>query len=368
MDEKIRLTKPFFSDSYLPAIEKILNSGYWTQGDNVTRFEENLAAYLGVKHAIVVSSGTAALHLSLLSLDIGANDEVILPSFSFAATANVVCISGASPVFVDIKLNDYCIDSDSINAHITKRTKAIMPVHEFGAVADMDSIMRIAEKHNLKVIEDTACALGSKRAKRQAGTFGDLGCFSFHPRKIITTGEGGAIVTNSDELAAKLKMLRSHGYSPLSGFSEVGLNYRMTELQAVIGIIQLESLTEIISNRREIAAEYNRELKKSDFLLTPQELPDIFHTYQTYHLLLQKGNRDDFIKYLAHKGIESTVGAQYLAGLPSMKLKKDFQKDSASSHKNSSNASENGVAIPIGSHLSASDTAHIIATIKGYKC
>ena len=209
--EIIRLAKPNISSNAIDEIADVFKSGFLVQGKKVAEFEKNLANYFNVKNAICVSSGTAALHLSLIALNIKQGDEVIVPAFTFPATANVVELVGAKPVFVDINLNDFCIDISEIESKITEKTKAIIPVHEFGQVAKIHEIIEIAKKYNLKVVEDAACAFGAEYNYKKIGTFGDTGCFSFHPRKAITTGEGGVILTNNEYIVERLFALRNHG-------------------------------------------------------------------------------------------------------------------------------------------------------------
>jgi dTDP-4-amino-4,6-dideoxygalactose transaminase len=197
----IRITKPDLNYEDLPELKKIINSGWLTKGPFLEKFEKVVSKYTGCKHAIGTSSGTTALHLSLVALRIEASDEVIIPDFTFPATANVVEMQGAIPVLIDIDLDTFNIDIQQIRQKISEKTKAIMPVHQFGLAANMDEIREIAEEKDILILEDAACALGSEYKGKICGGFGDAACFSFHPRKIITTGEGGMIGTNNDEIA-----------------------------------------------------------------------------------------------------------------------------------------------------------------------
>jgi perosamine synthetase len=281
----------------------------------VAEFEQLVQEYLDVPHAKMVSSGTAALHVAMLALDIQQGDEVIVPAFTYPATANAVELVGAKPVMVDINLTDFCIDTSQIEAKITSKTKAIKPVHEFGQAAKMVDIIAIAQKYKLKIVEDAACALGSAYEGKMAGTFGEIGCFSLHPRKAITTGEGGIIVTHDDELARKIDLLRNHGAEKCEGkldFYLPGLNYRMTDFQAALGIPQLEELEQIIEVRKQQALKYDALLKEINWLETPAVFPERKHVYQTYHVLVKELSRDDIIKALREKGVETNLGAQAL--------------------------------------------------------
>jgi perosamine synthetase len=233
----IPLAKPNIRESDIENVAVVLRSGMLVQGAEVLNIEARLAEYLKVKHVICLSNGTATLHTALLALGIGPGDEVIIPALSYIATANVIERVGATPIFVDVEERSFNIDATKILAAITAKTKAIMPVHEFGLIADINIIKEIADANNLYLIEDAACALGAKQNDVFAGTIGDFGSFSFHPRKAITSGEGGCLVTNDDALADKARTLRNHGVDMSTGsmeFIEAGLNYRMTDFQAAM--------------------------------------------------------------------------------------------------------------------------------------
>lgn len=319
----LKLASPNISEEAIAKVGEVLRSGNLVQGEYVKKFEEALKEYIGTKHAVVVSSGTAALHLSLISLGIGPGDEVIVPAFTFPATANVVSIVGAKPVFVDISLEDYCINVTKIEEAITLNTKAIIPVHEFGMMADMDPIIEIANRRKLHVIEDAACALGSEYNDKKAGTFGIVGCFSFHPRKAITTGEGGVVVTNIDGVAEQLISIRNHGMSVNNNkidFIYAGLNYRMTDFQAVLGLSQLQNIEKDIFKRLEVANSYDSALSPISWIKPPKVFYNRRMVYQTYHILLDKEiDRNVLIKYLKTNGIETNYGAVNLLCQPFVK-------------------------------------------------
>jgi len=360
----IRLAKPLISDEAIKSVVDVLRSGNLVQGQHVKRFEQDIQEYLGIKHAIVVTSGTAALHLSLLALEIGPGDEVIIPSFSWPATINVVEIVGATPIMVDINLNDYCIDDKKIEQAITKKTKAIIPVHEFGYTADIDSIKKISKKYNLKIIEDAACALGSEYKDKKAGTFGELGCFSFHPRKSVTTGEGGVVVTNNEKLFSKIQALRNHGntMNKKTGFLYAGLNYRMTDFQATLGIHQLKILDNNIEHNNSLAACYHSQLINIDWLSYPKKKGFIKHNYQSYHILLnQEISQNKFIMKMKDKGVETTIGA-YSMNL--LQFYKNKYKKESNSYVNSERAFQSGVVLPIGKHLNIIDINRICDILK----
>lgn len=360
----IKLAKPYIPERAYNAVRKVLESGNLIQGQYVAEFEHQAKAYLGVPHAKMVSSGTAALHLAMLALDIQQGDEVIVPAFTYPATANVVEFVGAKPVLVDINLTDFCIDTSKIEAKITSKTKAILPVHEFGQAAKMDDIIAIAQKHRLKIIEDAACALGTAYEEKMAGTFGEIGCFSLHPRKAITTGEGGIVVTHDDELAKKIDLLRNHGAEKRDGkldFYLPGLNYRMTDFQAAMGIPQLEEMEQIIDIRQQQAKEYNALLEAIDWIQTPENFPERKHVYQTYHVLIRNRSRDKLIHLLREKGVETNLGAQALHCLTFFAEKYGYQPGDL---PNARDAYNQGLALPLGSHLNNGDLEKVVDLIK----
>ncbi len=341
----ISLSKTEIDNSEISAVEKVLRSGWLVQGNNVKAFEQKISEFLGVKYAVAVSSGTAALHLALLSIGITEGDEVIIPDFTFPATANAVILCGAKPVFVDINIDTYNIDISKIEDKITSKTKAIIPVHQFGMAADMVEIKKIAGKYSVIVVEDAACALGAKTEEGYCGTLGEIGCFSFHPRKIITTGEGGIVVTNNQELAEKIKILRNHGIkrdNEKTDFVYPGFNYRMTDFQAAIGINQLKKINFFINKRIENAELYFQLLAESNKLTLPLRSLDFSHIYQTFHVLLEnKIDRNIVIDKMHEFGIETNYGANALSLLTVFK-----KYSNAENFKNSQRAFSQGLALP----------------------
>jgi dTDP-4-amino-4,6-dideoxygalactose transaminase len=316
MSEKIRLCKPHLVDkqSIVSLLEEVLENGHLVQGKYVAQFEQEIATYLGVKHAIAVSSGTAALHLALFALGIGPSDEVVVPAYTFPATVNVVELLRAKPILVDVDVDTYNILVDQLEKVITSNTKAIVPVHLFGNPADMDPIMEIARKHNFRVVEDAAGALGSTYKGKMCGTIGDLGCFSFHPRKIITTGEGGMVVTNDDELAEQVRSLRNHGMlSPGShgsqpDFIAAGFNYRMSELEAVLGLVQARQIHETLNQRNKLAKFYTDRLGNIPSLALQKTLPNCNFARQAFVLRLLNKDLHYTLHYLQKAGIEANIG------------------------------------------------------------
>lgn len=308
----IRLTIPDISDDEIRQVGGLLKSGYWVQGKTVAEFESAVSNYLGMKHAVAVSSGTAALHLALRVLSIDKGDEVIVPDFTFPATANVVKLVGADPVVVDIDPKTLNIDPGVIEKAVTKRTKAIMPVHAFGIPCNIDAISVIARKYDLSVIEDAACALGSFYKKKPCGTFGIIGCFSFHPRKIVATGEGGMLVTHSDTIADAARRLRNHGITYDSGrptFTHIGFNYRMTEIEALLGLQQMKKIGATLEHRRMLASIYHAALKECAMITLPAPDEEVAQNYQSYVVLLKDPSaRHRVMNDLRREGIETTIG------------------------------------------------------------
>lgn len=250
MKDFIPLAKPNILNKDIELVSDVLRSGMLVQGKYVAELENSFVTLTGAKFASALSNGTATMHLALIALGVKAGDEVIVPAFSYVATANVVELVGAKPVFVDIDLNTFNIDVTKMEAAITSKTKAIIPVHEFGLACDIAEVMRIAKKHNLYVIEDAACALGAKFNNQHVGSFGHFGSFSLHPRKAISSGEGGVLITNNSDYDKKIKILRNHGTEIIDGkmdFSEIGFNYRMTDFQAALVYSQMDRLQKVLT-------------------------------------------------------------------------------------------------------------------------
>jgi dTDP-4-amino-4,6-dideoxygalactose transaminase len=297
---KIPIARTNLTEAEINSVLEPLRSGWLVQGPKVEQFEKKWSDFTGAKYSIAVTSCTSALHLSLVALGIKAEDEVIVPAFTWISTANVVEHVGAKLVFCDIDINTFNIDVAQIESKITKYTKAIIPVHLFGLAADMTVINNIAKKYNLKVVEDAACGFGSRYHKQHVGTFGSTGCFSFHPRKAITTGEGGMITTNDKILAEKLRCLRDHGAimsdlqrhqgsKPylLADHQEAGFNQRMTDLQAALGSAQMDRSQAIVLERLALAKRYDQALADIPWLRLPIHLENYEHGYQSYPCLFQ---------------------------------------------------------------------------------
>ncbi|MEM2970860.1 MAG: DegT/DnrJ/EryC1/StrS family aminotransferase [Candidatus Bathyarchaeia archaeon] len=298
----------------IEAVVKVLESGVLTHGlgagPMVTKFEKEFAKFVGAKHAIAVNSGTAALHAALLAVGIKHGDEVILPSFTFVATAEAVVLAGAKPVFVDINPETYTLSPEKVEKAITKKTKVIIPVDLYGLSADIQPIKEIADKHGLAVIEDAAQAHGATYKGKPAGAFSDVACWSFYASKNMTTGEGGMITTDNSELAEKIWFIRSHGEKEKYKSLMLGHNYRMTEIQAALGIVQLEKLPKFLVKRRENAEKLTRILEKTEKLELPKTPLGYTHSWYLYTVRLKyaKGEeRDRLVEELRRKGIGAAV-------------------------------------------------------------
>jgi dTDP-4-amino-4,6-dideoxygalactose transaminase len=276
-------------------------SGSLAQGPRVREFEEEFAAFIGAGHAVATSSGTTALHLALLGYGIGGGDEVVTVPFTFIASANSVLYTGARPVFVDVDERDFTMDPALVEAAITERTKAIMPVSLYGQPADMPAVAAIAERHGLAVVEDAAQAHGASIGAQRSGTWG-AGTFSFYPTKNMTTGEGGMVTTDDGELAARIRLLREHGMKVRYHHDVLGYNFRMTDIAAAIGLAQLPKLAAANERRRAIAARYDAELRG---VITPWVRPDATHVYHQYTIRVNE--RDAFAERLKQRGVGSAI-------------------------------------------------------------
>jgi perosamine synthetase len=361
----IPLMVPDIQQQDIDAVVRVLQSGMLIQGARVEELEKNIAAYVGSKHAIALSNGTATLHLALVALGIGKGDEVIVPAFSYIATANVVELVGATPVFVDIESDTFNINTNLIEQAITPRTKAIIPVHEFGLACDIAAICTIAKKHQLHVIEDAACALGATENGVFAGTSGAMGSFSFHPRKAVTSGEGGMLVTNDDALAAKLRILRNHGIDMQNGnmeFVAAGYNYRLTDFQAALVNSQFQRIKTILDYKRKLATVYFDGLANNDKIKCPTVHPSKLHSWQSFHVLLEKSvDRNELIVQLKAAGIGTNYGAQCMPYQQFFSEK--YQLDCEILFPNAMNAYKQGLVLPLYEKLAEEDIMNVVTKI-----
>lgn len=353
----------------LEAVIKILRSDWLTQGPKVLEFERSLAKYCGAKYVVAVCNGTAALHLAYSAVDFKKGSEIITTPNTFVATTNMLLAVGAKPVFCDIRLDTYNIDEEKIEKLITKKTKAIVPVHFAGQPCEMNKINKIAKKYKLAVIEDACHALGAKyRGKKIGGCqYSDMTVFSFHPVKSITTGEGGAILTNNKKYYEKLISLRSHGiHKDKTGkniMTELGYNYRITDIQAVLGVSQLKKLGGFVKSRRQVALWYRKELENVKEIILPIELKENFSCWHIYVIRVEeKKNRDGLAKYLK----ENEVGVNF--HYPAVYSHPYYQKSSFKNVnlKNEEAYQADCITLPCYAGLKKNEVKYITKIIKKY--
>ncbi|MGB9713430.1 MAG: DegT/DnrJ/EryC1/StrS family aminotransferase [Candidatus Bathyarchaeales archaeon] len=310
----IPINAPQIGEEEIEAVTKVLKSGILTHGlgagPMVKQFETEFANFVKAKYAVAVNSGTAALHSALMAVGVGKGDEVILPSFTFVATAEAVVLVGAKPVFVDIDPETYNISPELVEKAVTKKTKAIIPVDLYGLSANMKPIREIADKHGLLVIEDAAQAHGATYNDKPPGAFADIACWSFYASKNMTTGEGGMVTTNNDEIAEKLRLIRNHGEKDKYVSVSVGYNYRMPEIEAAIGCVQLKKLPAFLAKRRENAKKLTEKLGKAKKLKLPNEPKGYTHSWYLYTVRVrdaEKTQRDKVVEELKRNGIGAEV-------------------------------------------------------------
>ena len=319
MDWKIPLFKIYWDKKDVKVMTEVIKSGMnWATGPEIKKFENALAKYLGKRYGLTFNSGTSALHSLMIAFGIGPGDEVIVPSFTFIATANTPLFVGARPVFAEIEEETFGLEPKDVERKITKKTKAILPIHYGGCSCKIEKLKKIAKRYNIILIEDAAESLGAKIKDRKVGTFGDSSALSFCQNKVITTGEGGAIVTNSKDIYEKLKLIRSHGRAETENYFSsskyidylrLGYNFRMSNITAALGISQLEKIGKIIKMRRKNANYLNQKLSAIKDIILPNPPQNYFHVYQMYTIRVRKGKRvrDKLKNYLNRKQIEVKV-------------------------------------------------------------
>jgi dTDP-4-amino-4,6-dideoxygalactose transaminase len=356
----IKIASPSIGRDEIKAVVEVLKSGMLAQGQKVKEFEEKVAEYVGVKYAIATSSGTTALHTALLAAGIKPGHEVITAPFTFIATANSILYCGAKPVFVDVDEKTFNIDPEKIEEKITEKTKAILPVHLYGQPADMEKILKICESHNLLLIEDAAQALGAEFKGKKVGSFGDCAIFSFYPTKNITTGEGGMVVTNNENIAEKCRKIRNHGEYRRYFVDLVGYNYRMTEIAAAIGLAQFKKLEKFNNKRIRNAKFLTRHLKDIDEVEVPfvdKRVKHVFHQYT-----IKTSRRDELREFLEKKGIQSVV--YYPLPIHKQKIYQDL------GYKNSlpvaEELSKKVLSLPIHPNLKKEDLKLIVESIREF--
>jgi dTDP-4-amino-4,6-dideoxygalactose transaminase len=346
-DPVIRLARPDTGEEELAEVAAVLESGMLTMGTKVAELEAELARACEVEHAIAVSSGTAAIHLAVLALGIGPGDEVIVPAYTFPATANVVALAGAKPVLVDVDSETF--DIDPARVQVTPRTKAILPVHLFGRPA------RLEELPDVPLIEDAAGALGARRRGRACGGLGVAGCLSFHPRKIVTTGEGGAVTTDDDELAERVRSLRHHGWSPSNAYDDMpagAFNYRLSDILCAVGIPQVRRLEELLAARERVVAGYTERLRELPVLLPSTDEGDR-HGWQAY--VIQLDRRDEAMAALRAQGIQCQIGTYALHRLSAYRDQGSF--------RGADECFERALALPFHTRLTDAELDRVAAAL-----
>lgn len=383
-EKVVAISSPFTGEEEWQALLEPLMQGWLTQGPKVAAFEQTFAQRHHIQYAIATTSCTTALHLAVLAIGLKPGDTVLVPSFTWIATANVVEYCGGVPVFVDSNPATYNIDPQDLKAKLDlcianrKTPKAIIAVHLFGLCADMDPILDIARQYNIKVIEDAACAVGSMYKERHAGSIGDIGCFSFHPRKIITTGEGGMCTTNSKEYAELMSCLRNHGASLseeqrhnsnkpylMADFNQLGFNYRMTDLQGAVGLVQLSKLDRLIQERRKWAEYYQRELASIDWLTVPFVPENCYHSWQAYVCRVDQNQlgkkRNEVMEYLYNKGISTRPGTHAIHRLEYYAKKYNVRPETLSIASQLYNTT---IALPLHNRMNQDDYQRVIDVIR----
>lgn len=377
----IHIAHPVTGEEEWHAAKESIMSGWLTQGPKVAEFEKRFASKHRVHHALAVTSCTTGLHLSLAAMGIGPGDEVIVPAFTWVATANAVLYCGATPVFVDVSTETFNMDPEQVASKITARTKVVIPVHLFGLCADMDTI-RAAIPEHVQMLEDAACAAGAMYKGVFAGSLGDAASFSFHPRKSITTGEGGMVTTNNTALFEKMNQMRNHGASVseeqrhhgpkpyiLPDFSELGFNYRMTDLQGSLGLVQLEKLDSFIDERKGWANWYREQLSELPWLRLPKEPSDGRHGWQSFVTYVDPErapcHRNEIMEKLQEQGISTRPGTHAVHMLSFYREQFGIHADDFPGARD---CDANTMAIPLHNRMSQDDYEYIVHALKNILC
>lgn len=375
---KIAISLPNLGDEEWQSLREPIKTGWVTQGPRVAAFEMLFSERHKVEHSIAVSSCTTGLHLILSAMGIGPGDEVIVPAFTWVATANVVLHCGAKPVFVDVDTDTFNIDANQLAAKLTDKTKAVIVVHLFGLCADVDAVRSVIPDH-VKIIEDAACAIGSEYKSKKAGSLGDAAAFSFHPRKIITTGEGGMITTNDDDLAHQMREMRNHGATVseeerhngpkpyiLPEFNLLGFNYRMTDLQGAIGFVQLSKLKGFLEERTEWAGWYMSQLSEIEWLQLPHQPDNGKHGWQAFVTTVDPEKapypRNEIMEKMQAQGISTRPGTH---AVHMLNLYKKLYGMQADDYPRAKYCNDNSMAIPLHNRMTREDYDYVVKVIKG---
>lgn len=369
MREMIQINRPIIGEDEIKLVTNVLKSGLLTEksgrGHYVTQFEQAFAKWVGVKYAVAVSSGTAALHAALMTAGLRAGDEVVVPSFSFVATVEAVILAGGKPVFADIKPDTFCIDPESLEGRISSKTKAVIPVHLYGLATDMDPILKLAREHDLTVIEDAAQALGAEYKGKKVGSLGDLACFSFYATKNLTTGEGGMITTNTKEYAETVRAIRNHGEQEEYKTMMLGHNYRMPEVAAAIGFAQLSKLSRFLEVRRKNAEALTDGLGDMGKLKLPIEPEGHRHSWYVYTVRLRganAGERNRLVDKLRAKRIGATV--YYPVPIHLMPYYRERYSYYRGMLQKTETAARQVVSLPVHPGVTGGDIEYMVAVLK----
>ncbi|MFC2143108.1 DegT/DnrJ/EryC1/StrS family aminotransferase [Candidatus Aenigmatarchaeota archaeon] len=369
---KIPLFKIHWDENDIEKVSKAIERGmFWAIGPEIAEFEKLIATHIGKKHVTLFNSGTSSLHASMLVYGINQGDEVIVPSFSFIATANAPLFVGAKPIFADIEEETFGLDPDSVREKITDKTKAIIPAHYGGNASHIKELREIADENNILLIEDACESLGASVNNEKIGSFGDSSILSFCSNKVISTGEGGAVATDSEEIYEKLKILRSHGrdesknyFSTIQApnYVKLGYNLRMPNILAALGISQIKKLDKIIQRRREIAKKFSEGFSDIDEIKLPIESKGHFHTYQMFSIRLENSKRDNLLKHLSSKGIMSNI---FFNPIHETKFYKDGMKYDVKLPV-TDNVSKEILSLPIYPDLKEDEINLIIDEVRGF--
>ena len=375
----IQISQPMMGQEEWEALKEPIFSGWLTQGPKVAELQKLFGERHQVKHTLAVSNCTTALHLALLAVGVKPGDEVIVPAFTWVSTANAVVYCNATPIFVDVDPVTFNIDISKIKEKITSKTTAIIPVHLFGLCADINAIKE--QFPTLKIVEDSACAAGSSLHGKPAGSLGDIGCFSLHPRKSVTTGEGGMITSDNDEMMAHIDMMRNHGASIseeqrhkgpkpyiLPDFDIVGFNYRMTDLQGAVGVVQIKKLDTFIDERQKWADFYTKELANIPWLRTPQVPNGYKHGWQSYVLFIDETKspmkRNDMMEYLQQQGISTRPGTHAVHMLGYYAITYNIKPHD---YMGAFQCNEYSMSIPLHNKMTEEDFKYVVEKIKSIK-
>ena len=361
--KRIKLLEPVIGEEEINEVVAVLRSGWLTEGQKTKEFEEEIKKYVGVDYAFATTSCTTALEIALRALGVGSGDEVVVPDFTHPSTGNIVSWVGATPILVDVDLFSYNVDPAEIEKAITKKTKCIIPVSWGGNPLNMDPLTEIKQKHGLSIIEDAACSLGAEYKGIKTGKLADITCFSFHPRKVITTGEGGMAVTDQTRLAMKLGSLKKYGMKMKDGeikFEVLGSNYKFSDVLGAIGLAQIRKINSIINRRIELASYYDKLLAEAEFIRPPEKSAYSKHIYQTYAVYIEKeGARDKIIEDMRKENIETRIGTYALHMQPSYERVKKIGK-----LQRAEKLYRNLLALPMCHSMTKEDQERVIFNIK----